>query len=138
VRPAAERSDVGGALAGGGGAGLEHPQLVRLATWARLERSPEGHLFAEADEAPKVRAIAEAQDAGHIDPTLPPADVLSMVISLAMTWSPASAAAGLTDASWSCGPASGTRPVRQVSAGQSAVRNRMISGNAAGSWMKNR
>jgi hypothetical protein len=90
VRPAAERSDVGGALAGGGGAGLEHPQLVRLATWARLERSPEGHLFAEADEAPKVRAIAEAQDAGHIDPTLPPADVLSMVISLAMTWSPSS------------------------------------------------
>src|SRR5882757_4875305 len=67
---------------------LVHPQLVRLATWARLERSPEGHLFAEADEAPKVQAIAAAQDAGRIDRSLPPADVHAMVISLAMTWSP--------------------------------------------------
>jgi len=66
---------------------LAYPQLVRLATWARLERSPEGHLFAEVDEAPKLRAVAAAQDAGHIDRSLPPADVHSMVISLAMTWS---------------------------------------------------
>jgi AcrR family transcriptional regulator len=67
---------------------LARPQLVRLASWARLERTPAGHLFTEADEAPKIQAIAQAQDAGHIDPALPPADVHSMVISLAMTWSP--------------------------------------------------
>jgi AcrR family transcriptional regulator len=69
---------------------LAHPQLVRLASWARLERTPTGHLFTEADETPKIQAIAQAQDAGHIDPALPPADVHSMVISLAMTWSPSS------------------------------------------------
>jgi AcrR family transcriptional regulator len=69
---------------------LAHPRLVRLAAWARLERTPAGHLFAEASEAPKIAAIAQAQRDGHIDPTLPPADVHSMVISLAMTWSPGS------------------------------------------------
>jgi AcrR family transcriptional regulator len=67
---------------------LAHPQLVRLATWARLERTPGGHLFAEAEEHPKIQAVARAQSTGHIDPALPPADVHSMVISLAMTWSP--------------------------------------------------
>jgi AcrR family transcriptional regulator len=69
---------------------LAHPQLVRLATWARLERTPIGHLFSEADENPKTQAIARAQQAGRIDPDLPAADVHSMVISMAMTWSPGS------------------------------------------------
>ena len=69
---------------------LARPQLVRLATWARLERTPAGHLFAEAGEAPKVQAIAEAQQAGLVHPDLPPADVHSLVISMAMTWSPGS------------------------------------------------
>jgi AcrR family transcriptional regulator len=69
---------------------LAHPQLVRLATWARLERTPSGHLFSKADENPKTQAIARAQQAGRIDPDLPAADVHSMVISMAMTWSPGS------------------------------------------------
>jgi AcrR family transcriptional regulator len=69
---------------------LAHPRLVRLATWARLERTPAGHLFSAADEVPKVQAISRAQDLGHIDPTLNAADVHSMVISMAMTWSPGS------------------------------------------------
>jgi hypothetical protein len=69
---------------------LAHPRLVRLATWARLERTPAGRLFAEADDAPKIETIAQAQRDGHIDPALLPADVHSMVISLAMTWSPGS------------------------------------------------
>jgi AcrR family transcriptional regulator len=69
---------------------LIRPQLVRLATWARLERSPAGHLFTQADETPKIDAIARAQDAGHIAATYPPADVHSMVIAMAMSWSPSS------------------------------------------------
>ncbi|WP_285902302.1 TetR family transcriptional regulator [Frankia sp. AiPs1] len=69
---------------------LARPQLVRLAAWGRLERTPVGHLFAEADEALKIQAIARAQDAGHVNPALPAVDVHSMVISLAMTWSPGS------------------------------------------------
>ncbi|MGH3209794.1 MAG: TetR family transcriptional regulator [Trebonia sp.] len=66
---------------------LAQPRLVRLAAWARLERIPAGYLFTEADEAPKVQAIARAQADGHIDRALPPADVHAMVVSLAMTWS---------------------------------------------------
>ncbi|MFC4868106.1 TetR family transcriptional regulator [Streptomonospora arabica] len=69
---------------------LAYPQLVRLATWARLERSSAGHLFSAEAEEPKLQAIADAQRSGHIDPALPAADVHSMVISMAMTWSPTS------------------------------------------------
>ncbi|SFO17584.1 DNA-binding transcriptional regulator, AcrR family [Actinomadura madurae] len=69
---------------------LARPRLVRLATWARLERTPEGHLFPAAEDAPKIKTIVQAQEAGHVTPDLPAADVHAMVIALAMTWSPAS------------------------------------------------
>ncbi|MFI0350406.1 TetR family transcriptional regulator [Actinomadura sp. 9N407] len=77
---------------------LARPRLVRLATWARLERSSAGHLFTEADEIPKLEAIVRAQDEGHIDPALPPADVHSLVISMAMTWAPSSLTYAATEA----------------------------------------
>ncbi|MFE3827552.1 TetR family transcriptional regulator [Streptomyces sp. NPDC059092] len=77
---------------------LTRPQLVRLATWARLERSPVGHLFPEAAEVPKTEAVLRAQEAGHIDPALAAADVHSMVIALAMTWSPTSLTYSATSA----------------------------------------
>lgn len=72
---------------------LESPELVRLATWARLERRPTGHLTADPeslDEA-KIRAIEEGQKSGHIDPWFSPFDVLTTIIAISMTWSPASA-----------------------------------------------
>lgn len=69
---------------------LEHPQLVRLATWARLERLPAGPLFPQTDETPKIEVIAAAQQAGRIRADIPAADIHSMVIALAMTWSPSS------------------------------------------------
>jgi len=80
---------------------LEHPEVVRLATWARLERHPSGDLFADGVDhsAPKVATVAAAQQAGHVDASLDPADVLSLVVAMAMTWSPASIfiAAGAQD-----------------------------------------
>lgn len=71
---------------------LEHPRVVRLATWCRLERHPTGDLFADGVDhsAHKVAVVAAAQRDGHVDPTLDPADVLSVVIAMAMAWSPAS------------------------------------------------
>ena len=71
---------------------LAHPELVRLATWARLERRPTGHLTADADrlDAAKLAAVAAAQRAGHVDAALTPFEVLTTVIALSMTWSPAS------------------------------------------------
>ena len=73
---------------------LARPDLIRLATWHRLERRPTGHLLAEGrmDEA-KLAAIATAQRSGAIaDPAggADPFDVMAMVIAMSMAWSPVS------------------------------------------------
>ncbi|MET8213447.1 TetR family transcriptional regulator [Streptomyces sp. NPDC005373] len=70
---------------------LARPDLIRLATWARLERRPAGHLVAEHEryEDHKLRAIAEAQAAGRIRQG-DPFDVMAMVIAMSMAWSPVS------------------------------------------------
>ncbi|MFD5110917.1 TetR family transcriptional regulator [Streptomyces sp. NPDC058220] len=72
---------------------LVHPELVRLATWSRLERVPAGDLITDlpGHDALKLQAIAEAQRGGHINPAFAPDDVLSLVTAMSMTWSPASA-----------------------------------------------
>ena len=70
---------------------LRRPDLIRLATWARLERRPTGHLVEDADrlDDPKLRAIAEAQSRGLVRPG-DPFDLMAMVISMSMAWSPVS------------------------------------------------
>lgn len=70
---------------------LRRPDLIRLATWARLERRPAGHLVDDADrrDDTKLRAIAEAQAAGRVRPG-DPFDVLALVIAMSMAWSPVS------------------------------------------------
>jgi AcrR family transcriptional regulator len=69
---------------------LARPALVRLASWMRLERKPTGDLLPGERDADKVAQIRSAQDAGHVDPSLDPADVLSMLTAIALSWSPAS------------------------------------------------
>ncbi|MGZ3144291.1 TetR family transcriptional regulator [Lentzea chajnantorensis] len=70
---------------------LERPDLIRLATWARLERRPTGHLVADADrvDAGKLEAIAQAQAAGLVRAG-EPFDVMAVVIAMSMAWSPVS------------------------------------------------
>lgn len=70
---------------------LRRPDLIRLATWARLERRPAGHLVEESGrlDTPKLRAIAEAQAAGLVRDG-DPFDVMAMVIAMSMAWSPVS------------------------------------------------
>lgn len=70
---------------------LRRPDLIRLATWARLERRPAGHLVDDADRLDdrKLRAIADAQEAGVVRAG-DPFDVLAMVIAMSMAWSPVS------------------------------------------------
>jgi AcrR family transcriptional regulator len=70
---------------------LRRPDLIRLATWNRLERRPAGHLVADADRLDdrKLRAIAEAQAAGLVRPG-DPFDVMAVVIAMSMAWSPVS------------------------------------------------
>ncbi|MEV7424554.1 TetR family transcriptional regulator [Streptomyces sp. NPDC091212] len=76
---------------------LARPELVRLATWARLERVTPGDATAGKSAAAvdrKLEAIAEAQRAGHLNPAMAPRDVLTLVIAMALAWS----SAGLSDA----------------------------------------
>ncbi|GHH41616.1 TetR family transcriptional regulator [Lentzea cavernae] len=70
---------------------LENPDLIRLATWARLERRPAGHLVADTDrlDATKLQAIADAQAAGLVRDG-EPFDLMAMVIAMSMAWSPVS------------------------------------------------
>ncbi|GAA1176393.1 TetR family transcriptional regulator [Streptomyces hebeiensis] len=70
---------------------LRRPDLIRLATWARLERRPSGHLVADTDRLDdhKLRAIAEAQAAGLVREG-DPFDVMAVVIAMSMAWSPVS------------------------------------------------
>ncbi|MFI5932190.1 TetR family transcriptional regulator [Actinoplanes sp. NPDC051494] len=71
---------------------LDRPFLVRLSTWARLERTPTGDLFPHHGDhhAVKLKSIADAQDAGIVDPAYHPQDVQSLVIAMSMAWAPAS------------------------------------------------
>jgi AcrR family transcriptional regulator len=70
---------------------LRRPDLIRLATWARLERRPTGHLVDDADrlDDPKLRAIADAQARGLVRPG-DPFDLMAVVIAMSMAWSPVS------------------------------------------------
>ena len=70
---------------------LARPDLIRLATWARLERRPTGHLVADVDrlDATKLQSIADAQAAGLVRAG-DPFDVMAMVIAMSMAWSPVS------------------------------------------------
>jgi AcrR family transcriptional regulator len=69
---------------------LEAPDIVRLASWYRLERVPTGDLLAghagRWDE--KLSAIERAQAEGRIVDGIAPADVYALLIAIAGTWSP--------------------------------------------------
>ena len=70
---------------------LRRPDLIRLATWTRLERRPTGHLTntpRDHDEH-KLAGIAEAQAAGRVRAG-EPFDIMAMVIAMSMAWSPVS------------------------------------------------
>ncbi|MFE2498985.1 TetR family transcriptional regulator [Streptomyces scopuliridis] len=69
---------------------VRSPRLLRLAAWARLERSPTGPLFLPASSASKVAVIAEGQRSGVLDASLPAADAYDILVGLAMTWAPIS------------------------------------------------
>lgn len=72
---------------------LTSPGLVRLASWNRLELVPAGDLLSDypALTDPKFDAIARAQSEGKILGGIEPAEVYSLVIAMAGTWSPISA-----------------------------------------------
>ncbi|WP_197382620.1 TetR/AcrR family transcriptional regulator [Mycolicibacterium mengxianglii] len=70
---------------------LRRPDLIRLATWARLERRPTGHLVEDANrlDAGKLAQITDAQRHGLVRDG-DPFDLMAMVIAMSMAWSPVS------------------------------------------------
>jgi len=70
---------------------LRRPDLIRLATWHRLERRPRGLLVDDQDrlDAGKIAAIAAAQGEGRVRAGNP-FDVMALVIAMSVAWSPAS------------------------------------------------
>ncbi|MFE4636602.1 TetR family transcriptional regulator [Streptomyces sp. NPDC056773] len=75
-----------------------HPEVIRLATWHRLERG-HGHSHDRdpAGAAPardaKLEALASAQKEDGIGADFSPAALLTLVLSLALAWNPGNATA---------------------------------------------
>ena len=67
----------------------QHPEIQRLATWYRLERADGDHPIEAivASNAAKVKAIAEAQQAGLLTTRFEPAALLALVLTISGTWS---------------------------------------------------
>lgn len=70
---------------------LGDPDLVRLLTWARLERTPTGALFRRRGDhdRDKLDALADAASRGLLVKDIAPEDMWAMIISLAATWAQA-------------------------------------------------
>jgi AcrR family transcriptional regulator len=70
---------------------LVRPDLIRIATWHRLERRPTGDLVADVArfDTDKRAAIVAAQRAGRVVAG-DPFDVMALVIAMSMAWSPVS------------------------------------------------
>jgi AcrR family transcriptional regulator len=66
---------------------MAHPDLMRLMSWSSLEQK-QGTVGARNDaHAPKVAALAAAQDAGQVGGKFPPEFLLTTVMVLATAWS---------------------------------------------------
>ena len=67
---------------------LGDPELVRLLTWARLERTPRGALFGHRGDPdrPVLDELRDAQKRGVLVDDITPEDLWSMIVALAATW----------------------------------------------------
>ncbi|GHJ36207.1 TetR family transcriptional regulator [Streptomyces sp. TS71-3] len=71
---------------------LTRPRLMRLARWHSLERpgALERLPVVVSSNSLKMRGLAGAQADGLVDAGLPPLQLLSLILSIAATWSPGS------------------------------------------------
>lgn len=64
--------------------GAAHPELIRLLRWHTLERPGELERLEQTTGSTrrKLEALAEAQAAGKVDATLPPGELLAVVLGI--------------------------------------------------------
>jgi AcrR family transcriptional regulator len=71
---------------------VEHPEVLRLATWAGLERPTAVAAFEADSYRSKLIAIADAQRDGWLDASFAPADLLALALGVTGAWFTASEA----------------------------------------------
>ena len=71
---------------------VEHPDVLRLATWAGLERPTAVAAFEADSYRTKLITIADAQRDGRLDPSFAPADLLALALGVTGAWLTASEA----------------------------------------------
>lgn len=69
---------------------MAHPDLMRLMAWSALERPPGSQAERTASRDAKVAALAGAHSAHPGPGNLPPAFLLTAIMTLATAWTPAS------------------------------------------------
>jgi AcrR family transcriptional regulator len=80
-------SDLPGYAAGLAQGYDEHPDVMRLVTWQRLERASDPPLkIAVESNQVKIAEIARAQEAGTISGRYPASVILALVLHLAALW----------------------------------------------------
>jgi hypothetical protein len=67
---------------------VEHPEVMRLATWAGLERPTAVAAFEADSYRAKLTAIADAQRDGRLDASFAPADLLALALGSPAPGSP--------------------------------------------------
>lgn len=77
---------------------VEHPELMGLVTWARLERrlGPVARAHRAQSYSHRLAAIEAAQHNGQIPTNLTPPQILSLIESIAVGWNYATTAAFLS------------------------------------------
>jgi AcrR family transcriptional regulator len=71
---------------------VQHPEVLRLATWAGLERPTAVAAFEADSYRTKLIAIADAQRDGRLDASFAPADLLALSLGVTGAWFTASEA----------------------------------------------
>ncbi|MEU8900509.1 TetR family transcriptional regulator [Nocardia sp. NPDC048505] len=68
-----------------------HPEVIRLSTWHRLERDQSAAATSTTHDA-RVEALAAVQETSDIGTGFAPAALLTLVMSIALAWSPSNVA----------------------------------------------
>lgn len=68
--------------------GRDHPELLRMITWARLEglSLDEPQFEVDGPPAQAVDAIETAQAAGLVDPVWAPLDLIALLFAIGLAW----------------------------------------------------